>query len=87
MKINQFAILLTVLLFCGIGSMAQTFPVGGVVRSESGTLPGVSVIVKSSGAGTQTDAKGSFTIQAKTTDTLVFSFSGLRHCAGSLHCP
>nr|WP_197718655.1 SusC/RagA family TonB-linked outer membrane protein [Pedobacter schmidteae] len=49
----------------------------GVVKDENGiTLPGVSVKVKGSGASTQTNAMGQYSIAAKSGDVLVFSFIG-----------
>lgn len=62
-------------LLLGTGAFAQG-PVNGKVRDEKGPLQGVSVLVKNTSAGTQTDASGDFSIQATTGDTLVFSFSG-----------
>src|SRR4051794_18846447 len=48
----------------------------GTVRDEKGALQGVTVLVKHSSRGTQTDASGNFSIQASEADTLVFSFTG-----------
>lgn len=51
---------------------------GKVTASEDGSaLPGVSVVVKGSNAGTNTDADGNYSINAPSTTTkLVFSFVG-----------
>ncbi|WP_183578356.1 SusC/RagA family TonB-linked outer membrane protein [Mucilaginibacter sp. X5P1] len=49
----------------------------GVVKDETGaTLPGVSVVIKGSTKGTQTDANGNFTLAANKGDVLVFSYVG-----------
>ncbi len=48
----------------------------GKVSEEYGILPGVSVIVKGTTRGTQTDFDGNFNIEVKKGETLVFSFVG-----------
>jgi TonB-linked SusC/RagA family outer membrane protein len=54
-------------------------PVTGVVTDESGeALIGVSVAIKSTGTGTQTDANGKFTLDAAVNSTLVFSYVGFK---------
>lgn len=49
---------------------------GTVKDDKGGTLPGVSVKVKSSGQTTQTNASGQYSITAKAGDVLVFSYIG-----------
>jgi len=50
---------------------------GKVTSAEDGTpLPGVSVVVKGTSKGVNTDAAGSYSIDAPTNATLVFSFVG-----------
>jgi len=63
------------LLFTGI-SNAQT--VSGTVSSDAGeTLPGVSVVVKGTSAGTVTDVNGRYSLNVTTPNaTLVFSYIG-----------
>jgi hypothetical protein len=52
-------------------------PIKGTVRDASGQpLPGVSVTIKGSTKGAQTDANGQFTIDANIGDVLVFSYVG-----------
>jgi TonB-linked SusC/RagA family outer membrane protein len=52
-------------------------PIKGVVKDETGaTLPGVSVVIKGTSTGTQTDANGKFSLNANPGDVLVFSFIG-----------
>ncbi|SDT01086.1 TonB-linked outer membrane protein, SusC/RagA family [Mucilaginibacter mallensis] len=49
----------------------------GTVKDATGqTLPGVSVSIKGTSVGTQTDANGQFTISAKVGDVLVFTSIG-----------
>jgi TonB-linked SusC/RagA family outer membrane protein len=62
-------------LFYGLQGFAQG-PVKGTVKDEKGSLAGVTVLVKHSSKGTQTDASGNFSIQANVGDTLLFSSSG-----------
>lgn len=51
--------------------------VKGTVRDETGApLPGVSVAVKGTSRGTQTDANGAFTLDVSPGETLVFSAIG-----------
>jgi TonB-linked SusC/RagA family outer membrane protein len=64
------------LLLYGSLAMAQTVNVKGTVRDERGPLQGVSVLVKHTTRGVQTDASGNFSIQANKGDTLQFSSSG-----------
>ncbi|MEK9782903.1 MAG: carboxypeptidase-like regulatory domain-containing protein, partial [Flavobacteriales bacterium] len=53
---------------------AQT--VNGTVSSEDGPLPGATVVVQGTSAGTTTDFDGNFSIQAGADDVLVVSFVG-----------
>jgi TonB-linked SusC/RagA family outer membrane protein len=51
----------------------------GLIKDAAGTpLQGVSVMVRSSGRGTSSDASGAFTINAKKGDELEFSFVGYK---------
>ncbi|WPR71086.1 TonB-dependent receptor [Flavobacterium sp. NG2] len=70
-------IVMMVLLFFGFGLIhAQTNFVKGKVLDNQGALPGVSVLVKGTTTGTITDFDGNYTIKAKPTDVLVFSYLG-----------
>lgn len=51
--------------------------ISGTVRDNSGAaLPGVSVLIKGTTTGTQSDANGRFSLSAKPGDVLVFSYIG-----------
>ncbi len=51
----------------------------GVVKDTTGqVLPGVSVVIKGTTTGTQTNIQGDFTLNAKSGDVLVFSFVGFQ---------
>lgn len=50
----------------------------GIVADNNGPIPGVSVILKSTGKGTSTAADGSFSIKAEKGETLVFSTLGYK---------
>lgn len=64
--------------FVSISTMAQDITVSGKVQESNGSvLPGVSVLVKGTTRGTQTDADGNFKIAAPSSATLVFSFVGM----------
>ncbi|ESU29294.1 outer membrane protein [Flavobacterium limnosediminis JC2902] len=58
-------------------SFAQEKTVTGTVTEGGLPLPGVSVVVKGTTRGTQTDMDGNYTIKAKTGEVLVFSFIGM----------
>jgi TonB-linked SusC/RagA family outer membrane protein len=73
-------VLLSFLLVCSawVVALAQDRKVTGkVTAAEDGSpLPGVSVVVKGSSKGTNTTADGSYSIDAPSGATLVFSFVG-----------
>jgi TonB-linked SusC/RagA family outer membrane protein len=65
------------LLLAGNDVSAQAKVSGKVSDKASGNaLPGVTVFVKGSNRGTATDPSGNFSLQAKSGETLVFSFVG-----------
>ena len=57
-------------------SFAQEKTVSGTVSDQSGTLPGVSILIKGTATGTETDFDGNYSIKAKTGDVLSFSYLG-----------
>jgi TonB-linked SusC/RagA family outer membrane protein len=57
-------------------SFAQEKTVSGTVSDNSGGLPGVSVAIKGTQKGTQTDFDGKYSIKAKVGDVLIFSSLG-----------
>ncbi|MDP5091692.1 MAG: SusC/RagA family TonB-linked outer membrane protein [Polaribacter sp.] len=59
-------------------SFAQEKTVSGTVSDSSGNLPGVSVLVKGTKTGTETDFNGKYTIKAKAGDVLSFSYVGYK---------
>ena len=60
-------------------SFAQERAVSGTVSDNAGMpLPGVSVLVKGTKAGTQTDFDGKFSIKASSSQVLVFSYIGMK---------
>lgn len=66
-------------VWLAIAAMAQTRKITGKVTSsdDGSSLPGVSVQVKGTAKGTQTDVDGNYSIEATTGATLVFSFVGM----------
>lgn len=70
--------LVAVLLLWGNALYAQQKNISGVVTSTQDKTPlaGVTVKVKGSNTGTQTDASGKFTIAAKPGDVIQFSYVG-----------
>jgi TonB-linked SusC/RagA family outer membrane protein len=58
-------------------NVANAGPVSGTVKDETGAaLPGVSVSIKGTNTGTQTDVNGHFRLNASPGDVLVFSYVG-----------
>src|SRR6186713_317326 len=71
-KIPLFA--LNLFLLIPLASLAQMKTITGVVTDENGNpLPNISVSVKGSTAGTTTDEKGKYTINADVGATLIFT--------------
>ncbi|CAL1516359.1 TonB-dependent receptor [Chitinophaga sp. MM2321] len=65
------------LLLSGSNAFAQTNVTGKVSDKASGNaLPGVTVYIKGTNRGTATDPSGNFSLQAKSGQTLIFSFVG-----------
>lgn len=56
---------------------AQEKLIEGSVSDSSGPLPGVTIMIKGTTKGVETNFDGLFSIKAKTGDTLVFSFVGM----------
>ncbi|MDP3311835.1 TonB-dependent receptor [Lutibacter sp.] len=67
-----------VLLFGMNITFAQTKVISGKVSDASGALPGVSVVVKGTTKGTQSDFDGNYSLSANVGDVLVFSFVGMK---------
>ncbi|MDN3664220.1 TonB-dependent receptor domain-containing protein [Algibacter miyuki] len=64
------------LLFMGTSGTLFAQDVSGVVKDDSGALPGVSVVVKGTTTGTTTDFDGNYSINASNGAILVFSYVG-----------
>jgi TonB-dependent SusC/RagA subfamily outer membrane receptor len=77
LKLNGFLVLLLALVTQI--TFAQERTVSGTVSDNAGMpLPGVSVLVKGSKTGTQTDFDGKFSIKASANETLIFSYIGMK---------
>ena len=76
LKLNGFLVLLLALMTQI--TFAQERAVSGVVSDNTGLpLPGVSVLVKGTKIGTQTDFDGKFSIKVAPSQTLTFSYIGM----------
>lgn len=64
------------LLLCGYAASGQTVQLKGTVSDAAGPLPGVTVSVKNSTIGTQTDNNGKFSFSVPGNATLVFKLIG-----------
>ncbi len=58
-------------------SFAQEKTVKGIVSDASGPLPGVTVLVKGTSKGTQTDFDGNYTLKVKKGNILHFTYIGM----------
>lgn len=77
LKFNGFLVLLLVLV--AQLTFAQERAVSGIVTDNAGMpLPGVSVLVKGTKTGTQTDFDGKYTIKVSSSQILVFSYIGMK---------
>lgn len=80
MGANSHPIVLSKASFTSKGmslGVTNAAPIKGTVKDETGlALPGVSVLIKGTTTGTQTDANGHFTLDAGPGDVLVFSYVG-----------
>ncbi|WP_026978421.1 SusC/RagA family TonB-linked outer membrane protein [Flavobacterium tegetincola] len=75
-KLTNYLALLLV-LFAQL-TFAQVRSVSGTVTDSNGLpLPGVSILVKGTSEGTQSDFDGKFTINASPTQVLIFSYVGM----------
>ena len=75
-KLNGFLTLLLALLVQV--TFAQEKNVSGKVSDASGPLPGVTVLIKGTKIGTQTDFDGNYSIRANTGAVLQYSFVGMK---------
>lgn len=76
---TKFNGILTLLLALVVQvSFAQQKTISGTVSDPSGPLPGVSILIKGTATGTETDFDGKYTIKAKTGDILVFRYLGYK---------
>ena len=75
---RSLLMLLMLLLFCSTSLFAQR-KIAGKVTEAGSAVPGVTVTVKGSNAGTVTDIEGNYSLQVdQNATTLVYSFIGLK---------
>jgi TonB-linked SusC/RagA family outer membrane protein len=77
MKTKFSGILTLLLAFMVQFTFAQEKTISGTVTDETGPLPGVSILIKGTTTGTETDFDGKYTIKTKVGDILVYSFVGM----------
>tara|TARA_R110001592_G_scaffold13718_8_gene62698 strand:- start:1275 stop:4364 length:3090 start_codon:yes stop_codon:yes gene_type:complete len=76
---TKFNGILTLLLALVVQiSFAQEKTVSGTVSDQNGTLPGVSVLIKGTNTGTETDFDGKYSIKAETGAVLSFRYLGYK---------
>lgn len=79
MKLKFKGILVLFLALIAQLTFAQERAVSGTVSDNTGMpLPGVSVLVKGTKTGTQTDFDGKYTIKASSNQVLIFSYIGMK---------
>ena len=59
-------------------SFAQQKTVSGIISETSGPIPGVSILLKGTSSGTETDFDGKYSIKVKSGDVLIFSYLGYK---------
>ena len=74
---TKFNGILTLLLALTVHFAFAQKTVSGTVSDDSGPLPGVSVLIKGTTTGTETDFDGKYTIQANEGAVLQYSFIGM----------
>lgn len=77
MKCKLYYLCFFFVLFSSFLIQAQERTITGIVSDDSGPLPGVSILIKGTTTGTETDFEGRYAIKANTRDVLVFSFVGM----------
>lgn len=65
-------------IFIGSSILAQEKNISGKVTDDSGILPGVSVLIKGTTKGTETDFDGNYKIKVNKGDVLVFRYLGYK---------
>ncbi|TXD46626.1 SusC/RagA family TonB-linked outer membrane protein [Polaribacter sp. IC073] len=78
MKTKFKGILTLLLAFVVQITFAQEKTVSGTISEASGPLPGVSILIKGTSTGTQTDFNGKYSISAKPGDILSYSYVGYK---------
>nr|WP_321231831.1 TonB-dependent receptor [uncultured Psychroserpens sp.] len=78
MKVKNYVLVMVLFLLNTATMLAQEKTITGTVTSaiDALPLPGVSVIVKGTSRGVQTDFDGNYSIKASANETLVFSYVG-----------
>jgi len=74
---TKFNGILTLLLAFTVHFAFAQKTVSGTVSDESGALPGVSVLIKGTTTGTETDFDGKYSLQANSGEVLQFSYIGM----------
>ncbi len=77
MKTKFSGIMTLLLAFVVQFTFAQDRTITGTVSDETGPLPGVSVIIKGTTVGTETDFDGNYSIKADNGNVLRYSFVGM----------
>ena len=77
MKTTYKAVLTLLIALVVQFTFAQEKQIYGTVSDQTGPLPGVSVIIKGTSTGVETDFDGIYSINAKWGDVLTFSYVGM----------
>ena len=83
----RWALVLFGVLFAQSSFAQEKKTLTGVVSESGLPLPGVSVIIKGTQEGTQTDLDGNYSLQVKPGDVLEFSFIGLKEATYKVGAP
>lgn len=72
-----YYVIFTILLVFSVQNVMAQKTVTGTVTDDTGPLPGVSVIIKGTTKGAETDFDGKYAIKANEGDVLIFSYVGM----------
>ena len=75
--LNKILLSMILCMVFSVALHAQTKTISGQVSDDSGPLPGVSILIKGTTAGTETDFDGNFSVDASMLDILQISFVGM----------
>lgn len=78
MNTKFYGLLTLFIVLIAQASFAQKKVISGTVSDQTSSIPGVSILIKNTDNGTETDFDGKYSISAAVGDVLVFSYLGYK---------